>query len=66
MQREFFNRLIIFTNIEVDFSESWKVTHDEVLNTPDDNKENVSRETTDAGESGESGESGVSEDEKNN
>lgn len=62
---ETFNKLF-GTNIEVDFSESWKVTHDEVLNTPDDD-ENVSRETndTDAGESGESGESGVDENAEN-
>lgn len=64
---EDFNRLF-GTNIEVDFSESWKVTHDEVLNTPDDNKEIVSRETnsTDAENSGESGESGETENEENN
>lgn len=33
-------------NISVDFSESWKIEHDKVLGTEDDN-ENVSRETTD-------------------
>lgn len=34
-------------DISVDYSESWKVEHDEVLATSDDNEENVSRETID-------------------
>lgn len=42
-------------NIEVDFSESWKVEHDEVLGTNDDK----SKESGLDDESGEDGESGV-------
>lgn len=33
-------------NVSVDFSESWKIEHDEVLGTNDDQNDNVSRETT--------------------
>ena len=48
-------------NIEVDFSESWKVEHDEVLGTNDDkSKESVTDGESGAdGESGSDGESGV-------
>ena len=42
-------------NIEVDFSESWKVEHDEVLGTNDDE----SKGSEEDGKSGEDGESGV-------
>ena len=42
-------------NIEVDFSESWKVEHDEVLGTNDDE----SKESGVDGESEEDGESGT-------
>ena len=51
-------------NIEVDFSESWKVEHDEVLGTNDDKSkesgtDGKSGEDGEDGESGEDGKSGV-------
>ena len=58
-------------NIEVDFSESWKVEHDEVLGTNDDESkesgtDEESGEDGEDGESGTDGESGADEESENN